>query len=69
MLDFVQPDYSFRSTAKVLYPNTGNYAVHEGFSERFDLLCSEGWNCADLNNLSMFAEVPGERVIVSAWGR
>lgn len=60
---------------KVLWPNTGNYNVGEGFSETFTLGCFSTVNgtqmpdnCLNLNTLKWYPEVSGEKLIVSAWG-
>jgi hypothetical protein len=68
-----QPDPSFASVLKVLWPSQGNYDVGEGFSERFVEACHAGPasapNCLDLANYTFWPYIPSEELLVFALGR
>jgi hypothetical protein len=65
MLSDTEPDLS--DTAKVLYPNWGDYDVHEGFSETFALACQDGTNCLTSDAFSLWPEYAYYPVLVALW--
>ncbi len=67
MLSDTEPDATFADTAKVLYPNWGDYDVHEGFSETFALACQDGTNCLTSDAFSLWPEYAYYPVLVALW--
>ena len=67
MLTDAEPDSSFADSAKVLYPNWGDYDVHEGFSETFALACQDGTNCLSSDAFSLWPEYAYYPVLVALW--
>lgn len=67
MLSDTEPDGTFADTAKVLYPNWGDYDVHEGFSETFALACQDGTNCLTSDAFSLWPEYAYYPVLVALW--
>jgi hypothetical protein len=67
MLSDTEPDASFANTAKVLFPNWGDYDVHEGFSETFALACQDGTNCLTSDAFSLWPEYAYYPVLVALW--
>jgi hypothetical protein len=65
MLSDTEPDLS--DTAKILYPNWGDYDVHEGFSETFTLACQDGTNCLTSDAFSLWPEYAYYPVLVALW--
>jgi hypothetical protein len=65
MLSDTEPDLS--DTAKILYPNWGDYDVHEGFSETFALACQDGTNCLTSDAFSLWPEYAYYPVLVALW--
>src|SRR5277367_2983257 len=65
MLSDTEPDLS--DTAKILYPNWGDYDVHEGFSETFALSCQDGTNCLTSDAFSLWPEYAYYPVLVALW--
>ena len=65
MLADTEPDLS--DTAKILYPNWGDYDVHEGFSETFALACQDGTNCLSSDAFSLWPEYAYYPVLVALW--
>jgi hypothetical protein len=65
MLSDSEPDLS--DTAKILYPNWGDYDVHEGFSETFALACQDGTNCLTSDAFSLWPEYAYYPVLVALW--
>jgi hypothetical protein len=65
MLSDTEPDLS--DTAKILYPNWGDYDVHEGFSETFALTCQDGTNCLTSDAFSLWPEYAYYPVLVALW--
>jgi hypothetical protein len=65
MLSDTEPDLS--DTAKILYPNWGDYDVHEGFSETFVLACQDGTNCLTSDAFSLWPEYSYYPVLVALW--
>ncbi len=67
MLSDTEPDATFADTAKILYPNWGDYDVHEGFSETFALACQDGTNCLSSDAFSLWPEYAYYPVLVALW--
>ncbi|MGA2878162.1 MAG: hypothetical protein ABSG13_04360 [Bryobacteraceae bacterium] len=67
MLSDTEPDASFADTAKILFPNWGDYDVHEGFSETFALACQDGTNCLTSDAFSLWPEYAYYPVLVALW--
>ncbi len=67
MLADTEPDATFADTAKILYPNWGDYDVHEGFSETFALACQDGSNCLTSDAFSLWPEYAYYPVLVALW--
>lgn len=67
MLSDTEPNASLADTAKILYPNTGNYDIHEGFSETFTLACQDGTNCLTSDAFSLWPEYAYYPVLVALW--
>jgi hypothetical protein len=67
MLSDTEPDSTFADTAKILYPNWGDYDVHEGFSETFSLACQDGTNCLASDAFSLWPEYAYYPVLVALW--
>lgn len=67
MLSDTEPDSSLADTAKILYPNWGDYDVHEGFSETFALACQDGTNCLSSDAFSLWPEYAYYPVLVALW--
>jgi hypothetical protein len=67
MLSDTEPDATFADTAKILYPNWGDYDVHEGFSETFALACQDGSNCLTSDAFSLWPEYAYYPVLVALW--
>jgi hypothetical protein len=67
MLSDTEPDSSLADTAKLLYPNWGDYDVHEGFSETFSLACQDGTNCLTSDAFSLWPEYAYYPVLVAIW--
>jgi hypothetical protein len=65
MLSDTEPDLS--DMAKILYPNWGDYDVHEGFSETFALACQDGTNCLTSDAFSLWPEYAYYPVLVALW--
>ena len=55
------------NTAKVLFPNWGDYDVHEGFSETFSSACQDGTNCLTSDAFSLWPEYAYYPVLVALW--
>ena len=67
MLADTEPDPTLSDTAKILYPNWGDYDVHEGFSETYTLACQDGTNCLTSDALSLWPEYAYYPVLVALW--
>jgi hypothetical protein len=67
MLSDTEPDGSLADTVKILYPNWGDYNVHEGFSETFTLACQDGTNCLTSDAFSLWPEYAYYPVLVAIW--
>jgi hypothetical protein len=67
LLSDTEPDPTLSDTAKILYPNLGDYNVHEGFSETFALACQDGSNCLSSAALSVWPEYAYYPVLVAIW--
>jgi hypothetical protein len=67
MLSDTEPDPTLSDTAKILYPNWGDYDVHEGFSETFNLACQDGTNCLTSDAFSLWPEYAYYPVLVAVW--
>jgi hypothetical protein len=67
MLSDTEPDASLADTAKILYPNVGDYDIHEGFSETFSLACQDGTNCLTSDAFSLWPEYAYYPVLVALW--
>ncbi len=67
MLSDTEPDASLADTAKILYPNWGDYDVAEGFSETFVLACQDGTNCLSSDAFSLWPEYAYYPVLVALW--
>ena len=67
MLSDTEPDPNLAATAKILYPNWGDYNVHEGFSETFVLACQDGTNCLTSDAFSLWPEYAYYPVLVALW--
>jgi hypothetical protein len=67
MLSDTEPDASLADTVKILYPNWGDYNVHEGFSETFTLACQDGTNCLTSDAFSLWPEYAYYPVLVAIW--
>jgi hypothetical protein len=67
MLSDTEPDSSLADTAKILYPNWGDYDVHEGFSETYALACQDGTNCLTSDAFSLWPEYAYYPVLVAIW--
>lgn len=67
MLSDTEPDATFAGTAKILYPNVGDYDIHEGFSETFTLACQDGTNCLSSDAFSLWPEYAYYPVLVALW--
>ena len=67
MLSDTEPDSSLADTAKILYPNWGDYDVREGFSETFALACQDGTNCLSSDAFSLWPEYAYYPVLVALW--
>jgi hypothetical protein len=67
MLSDTEPDASLADTAKILYPNWGDYDVAEGFSETFVLACQDGTNCLTSDAFSLWPEYAYYPVLVALW--
>jgi hypothetical protein len=67
MLSDTEPNPSLADTARILYPNVGNYDIHEGFSETFTLACQDGTNCLTSDAFSLWPEYAYYPVLVALW--
>jgi hypothetical protein len=67
MLSDTEPDPTLSDMAKILYPNWGDYDVHEGFSETFNLACQDGTNCLSSDAFSLWPEYAYYPVLVAVW--
>jgi hypothetical protein len=67
MLSDTEPDSTLADTVKILYPNWGDYNVHEGFSETFTLACQDGTNCLTSDAFSLWPEYAYYPVLVALW--
>lgn len=67
MLPAAEPDPALTHTLKILYPNMGDYDVHEGFSETFTLACQDGTNCLTSDTFSLWPEYAYYPVLVALW--
>lgn len=67
MLSDTEPDATFADTAKILFPNWGDYDVHDGFSETFALACQDGTNCLTSDAFSLWPEYAYYPVLVALW--
>ncbi|HEX5229202.1 MAG TPA: hypothetical protein VFW44_15915 [Bryobacteraceae bacterium] len=67
MLSATEPDYSLANTLKILYPNIGDYDIHEGFSETYKISCPDGTNCLTTDALSLWPEYAYYPVLVALW--
>lgn len=67
MLSDTEPDPTLSDTAKILYPNWGDYDVHEGFSETYALACQDGSNCLTSDAFSLWPEYAYYPVLVALW--
>ncbi len=67
MLSDTEPDPTLADTAKILYPNWGDYDVHEGFSETFTAACQDGTNCLSSSDLSLWSEYAYYPMLVAVW--
>jgi hypothetical protein len=67
LLSDTEPDAGLADTAKILYPNWGDYDVHEGFSETFSLACQDGTNCLTSDAFSLWPEYAYYPVLVALW--
>jgi len=67
MLADSEPDPTLADMAKILYPNIGDYDVHEGFSETFTLACQDGTNCLTSDAFSLWPEYAYYPVLVALW--
>jgi len=67
MLSDTEPDPTLGDTVKILYPNVGNYDIHEGFSETYTLACQDGTNCLTSDAFSLWPEYAYYPVLVALW--
>jgi len=67
MLSDTEPDSTLSDMAKILYPNWGDYDVHEGFSETYTLACQDGTNCLTSDAFSLWPEYAYYPVLVAIW--
>jgi hypothetical protein len=67
MLSDTEPDATLAGTVKILYPNVGDYDIHEGFSESFTLACQDGTNCLTSDAFSLWPEYAYYPVLVALW--
>ena len=67
MLSDTEPNSALADTVKILYPNWGDYDVHEGFSETFALACQDGTNCLTSDAFSLWPEYAYYPVLVALW--
>jgi hypothetical protein len=67
MLSDTEPDSTLSDTMKILYPNWGDYDVHEGFSETFAVTCQDGTNCLTTDAFSLWPEYAYYPVLVATW--
>jgi len=65
MLSDTEP--TLADTVKILYPNWGDYDVHEGFSETFALACQDGTNCLSSDAFSLWPEYAYYPALVALW--
>lgn len=65
MLSDTEPGLA--DTVKILYPNVGDYNIHEGFSETFTLACQDGTNCLTSDAFSLWPEYAYYPVLVALW--
>lgn len=67
MLSSTEPDPTLVNTAKILYPNMGDYNVHEGFSETYAVACQDGSNCLTSDAYSLWPEWSYYPALVAIW--
>lgn len=67
MLADTEPDPALADTVKILYPNVGDYDIHEGFSETYTAACQDGTNCLTSDAFSLWPEYAYYPVLVALW--
>ena len=66
---FLQPDATYTSVHRVLFPNSGNTGQNNAHSEHYTLAARSGANTLVPGILSAYAAVYGEGPLVTLWRR